>query len=273
MITRVYDYGRTLYGLVYDQAGTVVSDTMIINEWDYPLNLHALDNYLTDSGDYIVAWDYSQQVQIWRKITTDQTYVFKNHWYSWDYGDIRLKIVQAKNCKTFITYNSGSEVLGWFCNDNKHQSQLYRLYRNTELTPIETHSYNAAVFDDNLFFTVESNRHGETGLDIWGNTQSLADINFDPEIFRSPPGDDILYPNFPNPFNGVTHISYEILAYHKVKLTMYDVLGREVRVLVDKDQARGFYDVDLNAAGLASGIYFVKLEAFRTKVRKVIVIK
>ncbi len=99
------------------------------------------------------------------------------------------------------------------------------------------------------------------------------DIDFDPELFRPPISDDTLYPNYPNPFNGVTHINYEILAYHKVKLAVYDLLGREVRVLVDKDQERGFYEVDLDAAGLASGIYFVKLEAFRTQVRKLVVIK
>ncbi len=100
-----------------------------------------------------------------------------------------------------------------------------------------------------------------------------AGIDFDPELFRPPISDDTLYPNFPNPFNGITHINYEILAYHKVKLAVYDMLGRQVKVLVDKNQERGFYEVDFDAAGLASGIYFVKLEAFRTQVRKLVIIK
>ncbi|MGA9291033.1 MAG: T9SS type A sorting domain-containing protein, partial [Ignavibacteriaceae bacterium] len=71
----------------------------------------------------------------------------------------------------------------------------------------------------------------------------------------------------------ITRITYTIAAYHKVKLTVYDILGREVRILVDKYQEKGNYEVDFDASGLASGVYFYRLEAFDTIVRKMILLK
>jgi hypothetical protein len=67
--------------------------------------------------------------------------------------------------------------------------------------------------------------------------------------------------NYPNPFNPSTTIEYNLRYNAKVKLTVYDLLGREVRVLVNKEQAAGTYQVTFDAANLAGGIYFYKLEA------------
>ncbi len=71
--------------------------------------------------------------------------------------------------------------------------------------------------------------------------------------------------NYPNPFNPVTTISYNLPTTGKkqlpVKLKVYDVLGREVAVLVDQKQASGNYRVVFNASALASGLYFYRLQA------------
>ncbi len=67
--------------------------------------------------------------------------------------------------------------------------------------------------------------------------------------------------NFPNPFNPTTTISYSIPSSQKVILKVYDELGREVTTLVNNDQSAGNYSADFNAAGLASGIYFYRLQA------------
>jgi len=67
--------------------------------------------------------------------------------------------------------------------------------------------------------------------------------------------------NYPNPFNPTTTIQYGIPKDEFVKLTVYDVTGREVATLVDSYQNQGSYDVTFNANSLASGIYFYKLNA------------
>ncbi|HMQ67569.1 MAG TPA: T9SS type A sorting domain-containing protein [Ignavibacteria bacterium] len=67
--------------------------------------------------------------------------------------------------------------------------------------------------------------------------------------------------NYPNPFNPVTKIKYEIPANSKVKITVYDGFGKEVMVLIDKNQNAGAYEINFNGGNLSSGYYFYKLEA------------
>jgi hypothetical protein len=69
-----------------------------------------------------------------------------------------------------------------------------------------------------------------------------------------------LMQNYPNPFNPTTNINYSLTRSSNVKLTVYDLLGREVEVLIDKQQNTGSYSVSFNASSLASGVYFYRLE-------------
>ncbi len=69
-----------------------------------------------------------------------------------------------------------------------------------------------------------------------------------------------LYQNYPNPFNPSTKISYQISVFSDVKLYVYDVLGQEVGVLVNREQKAGNYEVVFDASGLSSGVYFYKLQ-------------
>ncbi len=67
--------------------------------------------------------------------------------------------------------------------------------------------------------------------------------------------------NYPNPFNPMTTIQYSLANTGNVSLKVYDILGREVANLVNGRQAAGEYTVQFNAANLASGIYFYRLQA------------
>jgi 5-hydroxyisourate hydrolase-like protein (transthyretin family) len=74
-----------------------------------------------------------------------------------------------------------------------------------------------------------------------------------------------LYQNFPNPFNPVTKIKYEIKANGKservkVKLIIYDIAGKELKVLVNQEQNAGIYEVNFDGRELPSGIYFYRFE-------------
>ena len=65
--------------------------------------------------------------------------------------------------------------------------------------------------------------------------------------------------NYPNPFNPTTVISYTIPKAGHVTLIVYDILGREVETLVDKNENVGRYDVQFDGSRLASGVYFYRL--------------
>ena len=67
--------------------------------------------------------------------------------------------------------------------------------------------------------------------------------------------------NYPNPFNPLTQIEFSIKEAGNVKLTIYDILGREVQILVNEEMAAGSYKTQFDAANLASGIYFYRIES------------
>lgn len=67
--------------------------------------------------------------------------------------------------------------------------------------------------------------------------------------------------NYPNPFNPVTNIEYQIPEQTEVRLTVYDVLGRQVAVLVNDEQTAGSYTVSFDGSALSSGMYIYRLEA------------
>jgi hypothetical protein len=74
--------------------------------------------------------------------------------------------------------------------------------------------------------------------------------------------------NYPNPFNPTTAISYQLSAVSKTKIAVYDLLGREVAVLVNDVQNPGSYRVVFDARGLSSGVYYYRLSAGNQSVTK-----
>ena len=73
--------------------------------------------------------------------------------------------------------------------------------------------------------------------------------------------DFFLKQNYPNPFNPNTTIAYKIPQAGFVSIKVYDILGREVTTLVNEGKPAGSYEVEFNASGLTSGIYFYQLKA------------
>ncbi len=66
--------------------------------------------------------------------------------------------------------------------------------------------------------------------------------------------------NYPNPFNPVTTISYSVPVKSRISLRVYDILGKEVSVLVNKEQDAGRYNANFDGSSLASGVYIYRLE-------------
>jgi hypothetical protein len=97
---------------------------------------------------------------------------------------------------------------------------------------------------------------------------SISDQNADvPEKFA-------LSQNYPNPFNPKTGVRYQVSGVSEVKITVYDILGREVTVLVNERKAPGNYEVSFDASGLSSGLYYYRLTAGSfTKTRSMMLVK
>jgi len=70
-----------------------------------------------------------------------------------------------------------------------------------------------------------------------------------------------LFQNYPNPFNPTTKIDYGIAKNGFVSLKIYDVLGKELKTLVNENKNAGYYSIDFNGSEFSSGVYFYKLES------------
>lgn len=80
--------------------------------------------------------------------------------------------------------------------------------------------------------------------------------------------------NYPNPFNPVTNIRYQIPVNSFVSLKIYDITGREIATLVNEYKNAGTFDVQWNASGLSSGVYFYKLTSGNfTDIKRMTLIK
>ncbi len=74
----------------------------------------------------------------------------------------------------------------------------------------------------------------------------------------------VLEQNYPNPFNPETNIRYQLPSAGQVRLSVYNLLGVEVAVLVDEFQSAGTYNIRFNAMALQSGVYLYKIKMGNT---------
>jgi hypothetical protein len=75
------------------------------------------------------------------------------------------------------------------------------------------------------------------------------------------PTEFTLYQNYPNPFNPATTIRYGLSHTSFVTLTVYNTLGQQVAQLLNEQAEAGYHDVAFRADGLASGVYFYRIQA------------
>ena len=123
---------------------------------------------------------------------------------------------------------------------------------NVSLGPYGTAIYTVSLTPDSLII------------------ENLLRVSDNPAI----PDKFALMQNYPNPFNPVTKINYSIPVRSRVRIVIYDVLGREVETLVNSDQQAGTYEVYWNAGHAGSGIYFCRISADNfSKVQKMVLIK
>ncbi|MBE0539508.1 MAG: T9SS type A sorting domain-containing protein [Ignavibacterium sp.] len=75
------------------------------------------------------------------------------------------------------------------------------------------------------------------------------------------PEDYALYQSYPNPFNPSTTIKYSIPNSDIVNIKVFDILGREVAILLNEYKPAGTYNIEFNASSFASGVYFYQLHS------------
>jgi hypothetical protein len=102
---------------------------------------------------------------------------------------------------------------------------------------------------------------GYTQLEVYLNSLTGEIFTSIPDDPPASPAAFALYQNYPNPFNPSTVITYELPGDGPVTLTVYDVLGRVVRLLVNERQDAGVHEMIFDGSSLAAGVYYYRLQA------------
>lgn len=175
----------------------------------------------------------------------------KNNFAIWVYGDFSNNVLEY----TFSDVNNN----------------FYQILADTikwtgwQLVSVALDSLrNVAGLKFNSLSVVQSNNGAYEGLIYLDDIQT--DIILSSEEANTMPLEFALKQNYPNPFNPVTTIQYSFpanvgtLSGASVRLAVYDVLGREVTVLVNEFQKPGSYKIDFDASGISSGVYIYRLK-------------
>ena len=173
------------------------------------------------------------------------------------YGDTTFAMAVGDNGQMYHSSNGGRN---W--SDLSFLGTQRRLVIRTNKT-----LYGVSLFADNIVLV------GEGGI-ILGREGPDIPVVVEYEWAASIPSSITLRQNYPNPFNPVTVISFQLSVLSDVKLSVFDLLGHEIAVLVNERKPAGTYQVTWNASHLASGMYICRLSAggaFLT--RKLLLIK
>lgn len=153
-----------------------------------------------------------------------------------NYEEIADVLIDAStNYAEFIDYDTYAQC------DNGTPEENYRL--RYKVRAVDIYEDTSVYSDFAAISTYYLNRGGEGGDGIHSN------ISFQ------------LSQNYPNPFNPVTNIQFDLPKEGLVTLKVYDVLGREVKNIVNEFKPAGSYIVSFDGSELSSGIYFYRLEA------------
>lgn len=197
-------------------------------------------------------------------------------------GDIRMTNNSAPSNLPFVTSFGSNVHLVWQESRDGNPEIYYNRSTNKGVTWIPevrltnnswfSANPSAAVMDSVLFVTWCDNRDGNYEIYLKKNpTGNPIGIQ---QISTEVPAGFELSQNYPNPFNPATNIKISVPNSGLVNLTVYDITGKEVSVLVNEKLSAGIYNVDFNASNLASGTYFYRLTSGSyTDVKKMILVK
>jgi hypothetical protein len=145
---------------------------------------------------------------------------------------------------------------------------------DTRLTidPANSESPSLGISGSILHVVWDDNRDGNSEIyykrNPTGNPVGITPVNSEiPDEFS-------LEQNYPNPFNPTTNVKFQISKSSQVKLTVYDILGKEAAILANERLNPGTYEVEWNASSFPSGVYFYTLKAgYFSETKKLVLLK
>lgn len=264
-----------------DTLGFVVlKDTLIANKnyskigliakepvWGFERNPE-LDSifYLRSSGNYLYLYNI--------KYNTETLLLDLEGRFEFD-DTVHFDSDKSNNYNIYVGQIGGSELFG-----NKIRTISYYL-QEIDASTIFTNSYGFDIADSYGFTRFSQLYY--IGNDSYIFKYNLVEcringvdysINIEPGEEPNAPKSFSLSQNYPNPFNPSTTIEFAVPRQTRVKLTVFDVLGREISVLANDVYSAGNYKATFNGSNLPSGVYLYRLETDSySQTRKFILLK
>ena len=259
----VYVRGNYAYGCgIYSSTIYIIdisdkANPTIVTSWFYYGKAHAC--WLTEDGNYLITADEitGGHVTIW-DIQDFNNVNMVSEWMAADAEDFTVHNVFVRENYLYCSYYAfGLQIVDI---SDPYQPTLAG-YFDTYLGENELYGGNWGVYpftnNCNIYVSDRSN-----GLFVVDFPECGADLGFvsavpNPQSFQ-------LHAAFPNPFNPITTIRFEIPSVetrHAVSLQIYDITGRLIETLIDEELGPGYNTIQWNANNFSSGVYFVRLEA------------
>ena len=209
----------------YDSNGN--NTQFLVQEWD------PVDGWV-NYGQWLYQYDGNnnqteQLVQLWNTVTT-----------SWVNNDKNNSTYNSQNSQLTILYQIWNTGTGW--ENTTYYMNTYDM--NNNLSERVVQNWDGAAW---------VNYGRQTGF-IWKLITDVGDDELLVNEFK-------LYNNYPNPFNPSTKIKFNVPSISDVTIRIYDVLGNEIKTLVNQEKTAGTYEVEFNSEGISSGIYLYKITA------------
>lgn len=275
--------GLSSFNNVYswDAEAAMFYPLAVGNQWSY--------HYISRGGNPIPCYPNNQYNYI---ITITGDTVFNGHkYYKFSNGD-RLRI-DSTSMNVYKFLGAGECLIDSLLakkNSQVNSCELWGVVNDTNMVSFageNRRSFNISGigYSKRLMYGIGIYFHGGcelgSGFDKQLNGCIINGVQYGQmlglnNISNELPAQFSLSQNYPNPFNPVTKIKFDISGSSETQtlLSVYDVLGREVTVLVEQQLQPGTYEADWDASAYPSGVYYYKLEAGSYKeTKKMILIK
>ena len=213
------------------------------------------------SADHGAHWfKINNGIYFWQyycKIATDSSY--NTLYVSSDMGLFR-SIDDGDNWTRILDVSSSKGLVLASDNEIYYSANGYKVLHSTD-GGTSWKEETEGLEDELTGFAQTQNREIFASSRGGGVYKYLPETTDNEEGFSNIPDEYKLEQNYPNPFNPTTKIKYQIHEPCMVELIVYDLLGREIKKLVNEYKPAGSYDIVFDGSNLSSGVYFYNLKS------------
>jgi Secretion system C-terminal sorting domain len=229
-----------------------------------------LPGYYNDEGNASVYWQNADTVLIDTSITNKNIYLVRDSSYGGGNaaGNIAFNFSRGSDNYYGITLYAKSLTSNALYSYNFGKDDGSFKVTNLPYGQYEMIAQRIGIDDAySQTFTIDPLNPNVNGINIVFNLSDVQENQLQPNSF-------ILYPNYPNPFNPSTTISFYVPKMTELKISVINILGEKAATLSDDTFPEGLHNITFDAKGFSSGVYFILFESSQfVKTQKILLLK